>query len=393
VMDLRKPTLAASCAMAWSVCLISISGAGQVAEQTRESTLQQPATTEAGAESSAPVNDLKPLLADLSSATFAVRQQATETLKKADAATLNALSELIDTHPDPETVRRLIDILDYHYQNATLLSDTMRSAAEGIEKANVSERWFVAEAAQNVLKRNSRRRIELTVVELLKDGVPLSPVDPRKVGSGDMFEQFGGAASDHQLQIFVDGTFPDTPRTYDLLRRLRGLQAEVFLRQFNLAAVYLIDGHKLGPEQIGRLKSIFGDASVQERGAVCLGITPAPTFENRGIQIGSIKANSSASAAGLRENDIIVAMNKEPLAEFDDLILRLRKFRTGDTITLQMRTITREGQREIDKPVLLKAWYDEDQVRSAAEAIRKGQLPGGSDVERATEEEPLEIRP
>ena len=392
-MDLRKPTLAVCCVMAWCNGLPILSGAGQVADQATDNNTQQSATTESSAESPQPATELKPLLAELSSSSFAVRQQATETLKKADAATLNALSTQIDTHPDPETVRRLIDILDYHYQHASLLSDTLRSAAEGIEKANVSERWFVAEAAQNVLKRNSRRRIELTVIELLKDGVPLSPVDPRKVGSGDMFEQFGGAASDHQLQIFVDGTFPDTPRTYDLLRRLRGLQAEVFLRQFNLAAVYLIDGHKLGPEQIGRLKSIFGDASVQERGAVCLGITPAPTFENRGIQIGSIKANSSASAAGLRENDIIVAMNKEPLAEFDDLILRLRKFRTGDTITLQMRTITREGEQEIDKPVLLKAWYDEALVRSAAEAIRKGQLPGESDAERATEEDRPEIRP
>jgi S1-C subfamily serine protease len=58
---------------------------------------------------------------------------------------------------------------------------------------------------------------------------------------------------------------------------------------------------------------------------------------------------SSAGAAGMQVDDIVVAIEGEPITSQDDLILKVRLYRVGDTITF---TVDRAGE-EIDLSVTL----------------------------------------
>lgn len=317
------------------------------------------------------------LIRDLSSPEYSLRQRAAELLKGVRGEDLLAVVSAVDTGSSSESVRRLIEVLEFRYQHDPLRSQELRLISNGLEKAAVSNTWFIAEAASEVLERHSARRVECAVLELVRLGVPLRPTDPASLSQAEEFDPFGGGRDVPNLKIFVDADFPDRPETYEYLRRLTPLQADVFLRQMNRASVFLVDGHRLGLEQIGRIKAALGDASVQERGKVCLGIRPDPRLsDERGVLIEHIEEDSSASDAGLEEGDLIESMDGTPLKGFDDLVTRLRSFKVGSTIQLRIIRLQTPGEGAgRDVPVKLKYWYDKQEYDADRQAILKDPDP------------------
>lgn len=309
-------------------------------------------------------NEINRLITDLGSPEFARRQNAVATLRNAQGQQLQELCKVLETGTDSESARRIVEVLEIRYEQAPLDSDDVRSTSEALEKSAHSERWFVSEAARDVLDRHWQRRTEIAVVELVSMKVPLSPKDPSELWKQNpdappqMFGQADPTSSRH-LKIYIDKNWPGNDRAFELLKRLDSLQTESFMTQPRLVSIYLIDGHPLAIEQVAILKGTFGDTQIAERGRVCLGVLNEPRFGvEEGILVGSVQKGSSADAAGIRSGDLIVAMNGKKLTDFDQLVTQLRSFDVGDKIMLNIRSNGLQdegGSRSVE--VTLKGWH------------------------------------
>jgi len=307
--------------------------------------------------------DVARMISELGSPVFSKRQDAVLSLKEASIEQITQMSVALETQTDNEVIRRLLEIFERRYEKSALESADVRVASEALEKAARAERWFVAEAARDVLDRHWQRRTEIAVVELKALNVSLSPKDPTVLwkhdpdADGGPFGRMNPTSSQH-LKIHINSEWPNDPRAFDLLRRLDSLKSGSFMMQRRLVSIYLIDGHPLGLEQIAILKGIFGDTGIAERGRVCLGVMPEPRFGGGdGILISSVQAASSAANAGLGQGDLILAMNGDKLTDFDQLVNNLKKFDVGDKITLRIRSFRFPGNQGVeDVEVTLRGW-------------------------------------
>lgn len=83
-----------------------------------------------------------------------------------------------------------------------------------------------------------------------------------------------------------------------------------------------------------------------------LGINPAPVTEDlsrsfdlgveRGVLVQGLPAGTPAARAGVRQGDVIVALDGEPIATVEDLYAALRDYAPGDTARV---TLVRDGER------------------------------------------------
>ena len=309
-------------------------------------------------------NEITQLVSDLASPEFARRQAAVATLRNAKGQQLQEICKVLEAGKDSESARRIIEVLELRYEQAALDSDDVRTTSEALEKSAHSERWFVSETVRDVLERHWQRRTEIAVVELVSMNVPLSPKDPSELwkqnpdAAPQMFGQADPTSLQH-LKIYIDKNWPGNDRAFELLRRLDSLRTESFMTQPRLVSIFLIDGHPLAIEQVAILKGTFGDTQIAERGRVCLGVLNQPRIGvEEGILVGSVQEGSSAHVAGIREGDLIVAMNGKKLADFDQLVTQLRSFDVGDKILLHIRINGLQdegGSRSVE--VTLKGWH------------------------------------
>ena len=83
-----------------------------------------------------------------------------------------------------------------------------------------------------------------------------------------------------------------------------------------------------------------------------LGVQPAPVTEelsrsfdlgvDEGALVQAVPPNTPAARAGIRQGDVIVALDGEPIATVEDLYASLRRFDPGETVAV---TVVREGER------------------------------------------------
>jgi hypothetical protein len=276
---------------------------------------------------------------------------------------MEAISSSLESSPDSEVARRLLEVLEVHYQQLNPRLPEVRIASESLEKATSADRWFIAEAARDVLDRHWQRRTEMAVLELVDMKVALSPQDPTILWKDDPNADrrpFGlvDPTSTQHLKIFINKDWPDNDRAFEVLKRLDSLKADSFMTQPRLISIYLIDGHPLKIEQVGILKGIFGDTQIAERSRVCLGILNEPRFGGDfGVFVGSVQRGSSADDAGIRQGDLITAMNGEKVTDFEALVTRLRNFDVGDKVLLHVETLSPLGERSTKNiEVTLKGW-------------------------------------
>lgn len=296
----------------------------------------------------------------LRSPEFPDRQKAIEILQTADKDQIGQLADAIQKHPDSEVARRCVEVLERRYATGDRDSAVVRRSSEALEAAIKSDRWFVAEAARESLERHWKRRVEIAVLELQELGVPMSPKDPTKLWEGH--NEYAGPfnrqdpTSDNHLLIFVDEYWKAGPRGFELLHRLSSLVSHDFMSGASRVSMYLIDGHPLEQEQIAELKAIFGDTRVSERGRVCLGISHQPLNSGRGgVEVSSIKRDSSAAKADIRQDDVLLEFDGKPLRDFDELIGVLKAYRPDDEVTFR---VLRFGVRKpFDIKVKLQGWY------------------------------------
>lgn len=306
--------------------------------------------------------DVTALIAELGSPEFPKRQAALSILKESSPEQIEQISLNLESHTDNEIIRRLIEVLELHYENAELNSKEVRYASESLEKAAVSDRWFIAETARDSLDRHWQRRTEMAILELQALNVSLSPKDPTVLWKPDPDANrrpFGiNPTSSRHLKIYVDKQWPEGSRAFDLLKRLDSLKVDAFMTQPRLVSIYLIDGHPLTLEQTAILRGIFGDTGIAERGRVCLGVLNDPQFQRvAGVLVGDVQAASSADDAKIRTGDLIVSLNGEKLNDFEQLVKMLRNFDVGDKVTFRVQSLRFENETGYeDIEVTLKGW-------------------------------------
>ncbi len=334
--------------------------------------------------------DVSATTSQLSAPEFSRRQQAVQSLRSLTETTegIRALGQAIETHPDPETVRRVIDVLEITYRDSNFRQPQAFEVSEILERAALSGRWYLSEAAREILDRLWTRRVEIAITELNRLKIPMEPRDPTLLwqASERQSSMFGSDPTSNQhLKIYIDETWPADPKAFQLLQRLEGLAAWSRIGG-GLISLYKIDGNPLTVEQTALLKGIFGDLRIQERGRVCLGVLQQSMFESgKGVLIGRVEKGSSADRAGLKSGDMILALNGEELSDFEELVKLLRQFKVGDTITMTVipQVVTprrnfevpfppeeppgteREPKLPKDVQVTLRGWYESEEPPAA----------------------------
>jgi len=346
-------------------------------------------TVPARAQTAPALPAIAPLLQQLNAPEFTTRQQAATQLQQfaGSADGIKQLGDALAASPTPEIARRILDILEHQFSNADISSPATFTTAEILEQAAQAERWDIAETTRQTLDRLWTTRVNVAVVELVRLKVPLRPQDPRLLWQELAPDAVPGFQlnpnSNSLLRIFIDQSWPQTPRAMALLQRLAALG------KTGRVSIYSIQGHPLTPEQLASVKAIFGDTRVQDRGPVCLGILQEPIFgigNDSGVLIGQVEKGSSADNAGLAGGDLITKMNDEKLTDFEDLVTRLKQHQVGDKIRLEViRSRQTDMRRRIfeqnpDRPaqpatppvprevvVTLQGWYTPDPPRPPAE--------------------------
>jgi hypothetical protein len=323
-------------------------------------------------------NALQQKIQLLTASDFARRQVAFQHLQNLAAEELRQLGDELDRHPSNQVVRLLIEVIERHYMQADRRSPVVVNASEILEQAALSPRWFVAEAAGDVLTRQARRRVELAVDELVAMNANLEPRDPQRLwlstqSPGDFSPRARSVMDDRILKIYIDDSWPPGPRSLEVMQRLQPLLSSQFLRDQNRLAIFLTKGHPLSQEEIASLRGVFGDTQFQERGRVSLGVTQErfTAGEIKGVLVGDVKPGSSADRAGIAAGDLIVAIDGEVLADFDSLVRILEKFNVGDTASLQViRGLGPEGSVEpVEVKVQLQKWGATDPVAGAEQVV------------------------
>ncbi|MFN9718719.1 MAG: PDZ domain-containing protein [Planctomycetota bacterium] len=318
----------------------------------------QEAPSEAVSKTSEPL-DIPALVQELTSAEFNVRQRGVRVLQNIPTEQLQQTGEAIEANGSTEAIRRWIDVLELRYNGLELGSESLFYVSETLHRFEKSETWFVSEAAARVLERNWKRQVELAVLQLNRLQFPLDPKDPSRLFQHAP-DDFARPTSDRYLKLVIDHSFPKNPEVFEQLTRLAPLRSRIFLRSPQLVSVMMIDGHPLSEDQQVKIKAIFGDIAVQERGPACLGISPdVREIGVEGVLVGSVADGKSADLAGISAGDFIQEMDGEVLPDFEQMVKRLRKYRIGDKVKLTVIRAARPGSSKAEEvEVTLFGWYE-----------------------------------
>jgi hypothetical protein len=291
---------------------------------------------------------------------FSVRQKSLDVLKSANAEQIALLAAATENHSDNEVAKRCIELLTRIYATGDRDSNVVRQASEAIEIAANSERWFIAEAAQDALERHWKRRVEIAMLELQMLGGNMSPRDPAKLWERTPGSYQSSPTSSDHLKVFVDEFWKVDEYAISLLQRLTPLLHHSFIPGRSRLSFVLIDGHTQTPEEIAQIKGLFGDTNVMSRGQVYLGIVhQSSNADNTGVQIDQVGPDSSAFKAGLEVGDKLEKFEDKPLKEFDDLIELLKAHKINDEVTFKVyREDYSTPGRRFDVKVKLYGWYE-----------------------------------
>ena len=191
---------------------------------------------------------------------------------------------------------------------------------------------------------------------LLESGLTIH-ADPNGRGASDHASFYGAGIP---VVFFFTGTHDvyHQPGDYGWTVNPVGAAAVVEL-VVDVAERFATDPEKLvfddgRAKRAERPKPAAGGSDPNDRGyaAVRLGIRPGMSGgDEPGVRIEGVSDNTSASDAGLRTGDVIIAWGGEDLIDVMDMVTRLREHQPGDVVEM---VVIRDGE-EVVVPVKMKA--------------------------------------
>lgn len=254
------------------------------------------------------------LVLDLAAPEFRKRKAATDRLKTLPLADLKKLAEELPNVPSAEAVVRVHSELAVRFQSESF--DQRKTALELLEQLANQPRLLSADPANHCLKTHWQTRIEVAFQELeslgaiVKDGNFSVPPTP------------GMRRDDRPArQILLTESWTGGDAGLEIFGRLEALAGPVQSQQG--IHVYLLTGHPLTEIQEKRLIDLVGANRIQERSRVALGIAAdrGTVGLYDGVLVGSVSKGGSADKAGLESGDLLLAMynaDKDvPLMKYD----------------------------------------------------------------------------
>ena len=311
--------------------LILLAGFGQSEPGT-------PATAEPAV--IAPTEDAALLTSDLKGlghAEFLVREAAAKRLATRGQAVVAPLTELAETG-SPEVSVRAFELLRKLYRDGD--DATMEGVETAYEKLTQSSNLLAAARAESAIETVSELRHRRALASFRKLG-GLVQFDSEE----DTAE---GAAPPRVNAVMINQRWKGGDDGLKYLRRIQDFRST--LQPRTLSAIYFIRGSKISDEALDSLKLDFGRALV-ERGPACLGVMQQQGNGEPVLRIDQVVEDSAAGRAGLKQDDIILAFDDDPIPDFATLVEKIGDRQPGDKIRI---LYSRDGEKQTTTAELLE---------------------------------------
>jgi hypothetical protein len=287
-------------------------------------------------------------IAQLGAPQYAQREAAARSLAAAGPPAVGPLQQAI-MGTDFEVASRSVEIL-----RGMLVADDAELASD-------AERRLEAAAVGG----SAVARVAESALEFHQAGLAAAARE-RLAGQGAVFRERLLAVGEHGVEVEFNAAWRGGPEDWRLLPRLRGVVCVsvhgVPLDEAAVGALGRVRGVRRidlfgtgAPEKaVAALVAGLPDTLVDVRKGGKLGVSSivqAGPCELSGVQPGS-----AADKAGLRQGDVIVAADGEPVASFEALTARVSRHGPGEVVRLQVQ---REGGGEGERfecEVRLDAW-------------------------------------
>lgn len=287
------------------------------------------------------------LLNDLAAESFATRIQASKQLKTLSPSQLLELASKATSIASAESIIRILAEIDNRYSSTSKEDEAAASAV--LEELTNAKRILLAETAELSLHEHWKKRVSLALKNLTERGAIIKRGTFRRPRMA-----FGRPVNMATMQILITETWKGGDAGIDAFERLAMLMGPVTATAPG-ATVYLIAGHDLTEDQQTRLREIVGQNRIAIRSRVALGIVGSPVF-SPGVMIETVSKGSSAEAAGLRDGDLLLAIegippedgeaqlpgddelgtNRTPLRDFQDLVSKLMDYDKDDVMKVRV---------------------------------------------------------
>jgi hypothetical protein len=310
--------------------------AASEAGQSANTATRQP-TGQAGNSPSA--EQIASWIKDLDDVHYQVREEASQHLAGAELAALDPLLTVANGDR-PEPADRAIWIMRRfsHSRDGALATAALEHLAE-LENRPTIVAKALAELAQRSVNACEERLTPLGA-DLVMQVEQIDPPNIAPVLTVRLGDRWHGTAEDlrqltqlkQQRYFRLDGA------------PINDEVAKMFGEKEKLSVLQLIDT-KVTPEAVDAIKEKHPDAIVYVRNQALLGVS-AETHA-AGVKVVFVKEGSAADKAGIKQYDVITAIDGHKLPDFDRLTARIAQHQPGDKIKVE---IIRN-----DQPITLQA--------------------------------------
>ena len=170
--------------------------------------------------------------------------------------------------------------------------------------------------------------ISVTEGALVSDVTEDGPAEKAGIKQGDVILEYNGkkVLNTTQLKNDVAATAPDTEVELKILRDGKEKTISVMLGK--------LKADEIAPETEEQLEKLFGFKVVPFNKELASKYQLNQSLT--GVLIISINVNSPAHRAGLKEGDLLVAVNREKIQNVEDFNKLVQDFKKGDTIFFQV---------------------------------------------------------
>jgi len=308
-------------------------------------TIELKADTESA--KAAPNNEeIDRLVAELGSADFRAREQATEKLIAAGPAAIDAVAKALK-NDDFETSVRALRVMQAGLDGQNRAAQLQ--AAHVLESLTKNEDGALSGLASDAIEMYRLTQQDRAVAALRRLGAVVRADDPILSGTGSLVVELKSEWRGHPADFEYLKQIPDMGFLNIINVRLDSTSLKTMGELTQLYGVKLY-GTGVSADETAELGQKLPGVAIERRSGGLLGI--------RGMRgetpcrVADVPEGTAASAADIRADDIILSIDGRSIQSFDELYTLVGEKKGGDHVKLEIR---RDGQAMV-KDVTLGQW-------------------------------------